>query len=87
MLLSVCREKKIHMEHSYTPIYGSEYIEGINQIYEFDCGELSVWMYKVDGWFPNYGCDKYVLSGGETIEIVYTCDLGKDVGDNMNDDE
>ena len=87
VLLSVCREKKIHMEHSYTPIYGSVYIEGIHQLYEFDCGELSGWMYKVDGWFPNYGCDKYTLFGGETIEIVYTCDLGKDVGDNMNDDE
>lgn len=70
------------MEHSYTPLYGSEYVEGINQLYEYDCGELSGWMYNVDGWFPNYGCDKYILSDGETIQWVYTCDLGKDVGDN-----
>ena len=26
-----------------TPIYNSHYVEGINNIYEFDCGELR-WM-------------------------------------------
>lgn len=82
VLLRECKDRGIHMEHSYTPLYGSEYVEGINQLYEYDCGELSGWMYNVDGWFPNYGCDKYILSDGETIQWVYTCDLGKDVGDN-----
>ncbi|HCT91442.1 MAG TPA: hypothetical protein DF613_08710, partial [Lachnospiraceae bacterium] len=82
VLLAVCRAADIHMEHSYTPLYGSEYVEGINQLYEFDCGDLSGWMYNVDSWFPNYGCDKYILSDGETIQWVYTCDLGRDVGDN-----
>lgn len=82
VLLSVCQTYGIHMEHAYTPVYGSEYIEGINQLYEFDCGELSGWMFSVDGWFPNYGCDKYILSDGETIQWVYSCDLGRDVGDN-----
>ena len=82
VLLAVCKAVGIHMEHSYTPLYGSEYVEGINQLYEFDCGDLSGWMYNVDSWFPNYGCDKYILSDGETIQWVYTCDLGKDVGDN-----
>lgn len=82
VLLAVCKAAGIHMEHSYTPLYGSEYVEGINQLYEFDCGEKSGWMYNVDSWFPNYGCDKYILSDGETIQWVYTCDLGRDVGDN-----
>ena len=39
-------------------------------------------MYKVNGWFPNYGCSSYYLKDGDVIEWVYTCDLGKDVGDN-----
>ena len=38
------------------------------------------WMYKVNGWFPNYGCSRYQLKEGDTIEWVYTCDLGVDVG-------
>jgi len=82
VLQRVCKDKGIHMESQYTPAYDSAYVEGINQLYEFDCGELSGWMYSVNGWFPNYGCSKYTVSNGDTISWVYTCDLGKDVGDN-----
>ena len=82
VLQRVCRDKGIHMESSFTPAYNSAYVEGINQLYEFDCGELSGWMYNVNGWFPNYGCSKYTVSDGDVINWVYTCDLGKDVGDN-----
>ena len=80
VLLRVCREKGIHMESSWTPIYNSAYIEGIHNLYEFDCGELSGWMYRVNGWYPNYGCSRYQLVDGEVVEWRYTCDLGNDVG-------
>ncbi len=74
------KKAKIHMEFSNTPIYNSAYIEGIHNLYEFDCGELSGWMYKVNDWFPNYGCSRYQLKQDDVIEWVYTCDLGADVG-------
>lgn len=74
------RKAGIHMEYEDTPIYNSAYIEGINNLYEFDCGELSGWMYKVNDWFPNYGCSRYQLREGDVVEWVYTCDLGVDVG-------
>jgi len=80
VLQRVCREKGIHMESSWTPIYNSAYIEGIHNLYEFDCGELSGWMYKVNGWYPNYGCSRYQLKDGDVVEWRYTCDLGNDVG-------
>lgn len=70
----------IQMEFKNTPVYNSAYIEGINNLYEFDVGELSGWMYKVNGWFPNYGCSRYQLHQSDAVEWVYTCDLGKDVG-------
>ena len=41
----------------------------------FDTGELSGWMYKANGWFPNYGCSRYQLQPGDVIERLYTCDL------------
>lgn len=82
VLNTVCRNNGVHMEFSFTPVYESNYIEGINYLYEFDGGPLSGWMYKVNGWFPNYGCSSYYLRDGDVIEWVYTCDLGKDVGDN-----
>ena len=80
VLQRTCKQQKIHMEFSNTPIYNSAYIEGIHNLYEFDVGNLSGWMYKVNGWFPNYGCSRYQLKDGDVIEWVYTCDLGYDVG-------
>ena len=80
VLKSVCAQTGIHMSSRYTPVYGSYYIEGINQLYEFDCGQNSGWMYRVNGWYPNYGCSSYEVSDGDNIEWRYTCDLGVDVG-------
>lgn len=80
VLQRVCKRQKIHMEFENTPIYNSAYIEGIHNLYEFDVGELSGWMYQVNEWFPNYGCSRYQLKDGDVIDWVYTCDLGKDVG-------
>lgn len=76
------RYNKIQMEYQGADknSFGSVYIQGINYLYEFSCGPLSGWMYKVDGVYPNYGCSKYELHDGQVIEWVYTCDLGKDVG-------
>lgn len=80
VLLAVCQENKIGLEHSTSPIYNTKYVEGIGQLYEFDCGELSGWNFFVDGEGASYGSDKIELSGGEVIEWKYTCDLGRDVG-------
>lgn len=81
VLNRVCKQYSIPIEYSWTPMYDSYYIEGINNLYEFDCGSESGWMYKVNGWFPNYGCSSYYLTGGEKIVWCYTCNgLGEDVG-------
>ena len=80
VLQRVCRENGIHMEASWTPMYNSAYVEGINNLYEFDVSQGSGWMYRVNGWFPNYGCSRYALQNGDVVEWLYTCDLGNDVG-------
>ncbi len=81
VLKRVCDRLSIQIEYSYTPLYKSYYIEGINNLYEFDCGYESGWMYRVNGWFPNYGCSSYYLEDGDVIEWLYTCNgLGADVG-------
>ncbi|MBQ3404360.1 MAG: DUF4430 domain-containing protein, partial [Oscillospiraceae bacterium] len=80
VLQRVCKQNKIHMEFENMPLYNSAYIEGINNLYEFDCGELSGWMYKVNDWFPNYGCSRYAIHDGDVVAWVYTCNLGIDVG-------
>ena len=80
-LNTLCRNNDIQLEFSYTPLDASYYIEGINYLYEFDGGPQSGWMYKVNEWFPNYGCSSYYLHDGDTIVWCYTCEgLGTDVG-------
>ncbi len=74
------RYNKIHMECIYSENYRSVYVQGINHLYEFSCGELSGWMYMVNNEFPNYGCSKYELKDGDEIIWCYTCNLGRDVG-------
>lgn len=81
VLKRVCEAMGIQLEYSWTPLYDSYYIEGINHLYEFDVGGESGWMYKVNGWFPNYGCSGYTLHDGDVIVWCYTCiGLGVDVG-------
>ena len=80
ILKTTCQAQGIHMEFSNTPVYNSAYIEGIQNLYEFDCGELSGWMYRVNDWFPNYGCSRYLVQAGDHISWLYTCELGADIG-------
>lgn len=80
VLQRAMQEAGIPMEFTSVPVYGSAYIEGIANLYEFDCGPLSGWVYSVNGVFPNYGCSKYALQDGDEVLWQYTCDLGADVG-------
>jgi len=74
------KRNRIHMESVNTPFYNSAYVEGINNIYEFDVGERSGWMYSVNGAFPNYGSSRCILNDGDVIKWLYTCDRGADIG-------
>lgn len=57
----------------------STYVSSINGLAEKTNGAMSGWMYSVNGVFPNKACGKYVLSDGDVVEWVYTCNLGKDL--------
>ncbi|MBU5625985.1 DUF4430 domain-containing protein [Oscillibacter sp. MSJ-2] len=80
VLLREMRSSKTHLEYVNTPLYHSAYIEGIGNLYEFDGGPLSGWVYSVNGEFPNYGSSRYALQDGDSVVWQYTCDLGADVG-------
>lgn len=79
VLLREMKENKIHLEYVDAPLYSGVYVEGIANLYEFDCGELSGWTYRVNGEFPSYSCSVYKLKEGDKIEWIYTCELGKDI--------
>ena len=52
--------------------YSSAYVRGINNLYEFDCGKSSGWIYLVNGSMPNFGCSRYVLSEGDNVVWKYS---------------
>ena len=87
ILKRACRYHQIQMEYNGpdSNVYSTVMIKGINYLYEFSCGDLSGWMYKVNGKFPGKGCSSYKLKDKDKIEWVYTCDLGKDVGDDYQE--
>ena len=61
----------IHLEFNLSPVVNNAYIEGIGNIYEFDCGERSGWKYSVNGKFPPVGCSDYKVKPGDKIEFIY----------------
>ena len=61
----------VHMEFAFTPVYDSVYIEGINNIYEFDCGERSGWKYSVNGKYLPVASSDYKVKSGDKIVFTY----------------
>ena len=76
ILLEGARKFGISVEHEGSS--DMAYISGINYLYEHDFGDLSGWVYKVNGELPSVGCAGYVLKNGDQIEWCYTLDLGND---------
>ena len=85
LLQQVTQERKIHMAFHVVPMYDSAYIEALGNLYEFDCGPGSGWMYCVNGIYPDYGVSKYDIQENDEIELNYTCDLGRDLGAEWNE--
>ncbi len=80
ILQRTLKQNKKHLEFSTTPLYNTAYIEGICNLYQFDAGSLSGWMYSVNGQFPLIGCSNTLLQPGDVVEWHFTCDLGADLG-------
>lgn len=77
------QQQKLHYE--FTGSNSSAYLSGLCNLYEFDCGSLSGWEFSVNGEFPSIGVGGYTLADGDEIRLLYTCDLGLDVGDLMDE--
>ena len=76
-LITAAREEKIRMDYNGST-YGV-YISAIGFLREFDLGEMSGWMYRVNGEFPDCSAGAFTLGDGDVVEFVYSCDMGRDV--------
>lgn len=92
LLQRAARHNKIHLDFSGNPgsVSGVVYVKGINHIYEYSYGPLSGWLFKINGEFSSKESSAHFLNDRDFVEWIYTCDLGRDVGsiiveDNEND--
>lgn len=74
LLKRLCADNDIQLEYAYSGAFGTYYIEGINQLYEKDCGRFSGWIYQVNGVEPSVGCSAYKLKDGDAVEFIFNCD-------------
>lgn len=77
-LIAAARENQVRVD--YTGSTYGVYVRGIGYIYEFGFGQLSGWLYCVNGEYPEVSASEYTLSEGDVVEFVYTCDLGVEQG-------
>lgn len=82
MLKRELKSRKMH--YDFEGSGSSAYLTGLCNIYEFDCGKLSGWEFAVNGSFPSVGMGVYKLSPGDSVALIYTCDLGDDIGNHYD---
>ena len=75
--------KKYHIQNDHSgEVAGSTkfvYVSSIQNLYEGDFGELSGWVYHVNGESPAKSCGDYVVRDGDRIMWLYSLELGNDV--------
>ena len=76
LLTEAARAYRIPVDHS-----GGEmpYVRGIAYLYEYDFGDLSGWMFYINGEEASVGCGEYRPKDGDVIEWRYTRDWGDDL--------
>lgn len=77
ILLKITKERQIQLETSGSG--AALYVKGINNLYEYDRGDLSGWIFKINGKKVAKSAGSYVVNKGDRIEWLYSENLGKDV--------
>lgn len=77
VLFKITKEKHIQLETSGSG--AGLYVKGINNLYEFDRGDLSGWVFKVNGKKATKSAGEFAVKKGDRIEWLYSENMGKDV--------
>lgn len=75
VLKRVCTKNNIALDTEFTPLFGSYYIKGIGNLYEFDCGSESGWKYMVNDKYADVSCSSYTLKRGDHVVFTYDYQL------------
>ena len=70
VLTRVLQKEKMQYEKDAT-----NYIFAIGGLYSGDCGEMSGWLYTVNGESPTVGLADYVLKDGDSVRFYFVTDF------------
>ena len=70
LLLTATKEHQIQIDASGSA--DSVYVRGLGNLYEFDHGALSGWVFEVNGTQPAVSCSQYIPLDGDKIEWLYS---------------
>lgn len=73
VLVTACKLNKIAYDAEYSKVYSSTYVKGIGYLYEKMAGDMSGWLYLVNGKTANVGASRYTVNEGDTVSWTYTC--------------
>lgn len=77
VLDAIAKEKDINIE--YASMEKMSYVEAINHIGAKAVGDMSGWLYQVNGEFPSTGINDTELKDGDVVTFIYTADGGNDI--------
>ena len=66
VMLRALQEEKIHYE-----VDASKYFLAIGNIYAGEFGDMSGWLYTVNGESPTVGASQYILQDGDNLRFYY----------------
>lgn len=66
LMIRTLQKEKLHFDADPT-----NYFKAIGNLYAGDCGEMSGWLYTVNGESPTVGAAEYVLNEGDVVRFYY----------------
>ena len=83
VLRRVCKAAGIGLDYNYYPMVSGYFVTQIGDLGTGDYGAGSGWLYKANGWYPNYSASNYELEDGDVVVWQYSCvgggaDLGRE---------
>ncbi|MBE5958284.1 MAG: DUF4430 domain-containing protein [Lachnospiraceae bacterium] len=74
ILNAACKKENIAIDASFNALYKAYYVKSIHNLPEKAAGDMSGWVYTINGKSPMLGASAYKVSEGDSIVWSYTVD-------------
>ena len=74
VLNAACKINNVAIDSVYNPFYKTYYVKAIGNLYEKDAGDMSGWVYMINGQSPMLGASACKIKDKDVITWKYTID-------------